>query len=209
MGTAPNLTKWRRGSPGAATVIPQGSRHADVSKLRLESLGPAFAFVSAALTANAAKAGEHLEDSWAVAEFENGRYELRVYGPNEFFRAFAGGTDDPPVRIHFGYARNPAGNPDPSGSIEIQMANDDERSSHSVEIRDGAYGAKEATRIVPAGKNATLTLKTERSFGWYDLHVSVATTRLYKRYAGRIEIGNWNFSDPFMGGVSNFSDRPT
>ena len=45
----------------------------------------------------AVAAGSHLEDSWALGDFENGVYHLRVYGPNGFYREFIGTADDPPI----------------------------------------------------------------------------------------------------------------
>src|SRR5690606_6726066 len=38
----------------------------------------------------AVRPGDELEYRWPLQSFENGQYHLRVYGPNGFFREFAG-----------------------------------------------------------------------------------------------------------------------
>jgi phospholipase C len=148
----------------------------------------------------AVEAGDRLEDSWVIADFANGRYDLRVYGPNGFFRAFTGGADDPPVDIQVVYDLRQNADHGPADGVEIRFTNKDRRTDHTLEVRDNAYGTGDLSQAVSAGRSGTLAVATRQSFGWYDLTVRVAAgPHFQKRYAGRIENGNWSFSDPFMG----------
>jgi phospholipase C len=152
---------------------------------------------------HAVEAGESLEDSWAINAFENSRYDLRAYGPNGFFREFKGSGDDPLVDIHFTYARTKPTERRLSGALEINVRNRDSRTGCMIEIHDNAYKASDLTRNLPPGGQTSFTIDTRDSFGWYDFSVRIAArARFAKRYAGRVETGNWSVSDPAMGGVS-------
>jgi phospholipase C len=151
----------------------------------------------------AVEAGEHLEDSWAITDFEGGRYHLRAYGPNGFFREFIGGADDPPVQIRCEYTRARSGGVALTGGIEIVAVNHDDRQRVAVEVRDNAYKNAVVSRVLAAGQCATLLIETEKSSGWYDVSVRLAGGgRFQKRYAGRVETGKWSTSDPVMGRVT-------
>ena len=53
----------------------------------------------------AVAAGSHVDDSWALADFENRAYHLQVYGPNGFYREFIGSADDPRADVRLNYQR--------------------------------------------------------------------------------------------------------
>jgi phospholipase C len=147
-------------------------------------------------------AGDQLEDSWAVSEFQNGAYHLQVYGPNGFFREFIGSHADPSVDIHFDSARNRLGGIALSGGIEIVAINRDRRQACTVEAQDNSYKNATQSRMAAPGERVTLTIGTQKSSGWYDVTVrSVAAERFQKRYAGRVETGKWTTSDPAMGRI--------
>jgi phospholipase C len=149
----------------------------------------------------AVAAGEHLEDSWAVAEFQGGIYHLRVYGPNGFYREFIGSQEDPPVDFRLQYSRDRSGIA-LSGDIEIVAANQDRRQTCTIEARDHSYGNSIQSRLLAPGKHVTLAIDAQKSAGWYDVSVRTATGgRFQKRYAGRVETGKWTTSDPAMGRV--------
>jgi phospholipase C len=148
----------------------------------------------------AVAAGSRLEDSWLISEFELGKYHLAVYGPNGFCREFQGSTDDPPVEVRLGFGRSTSGEKLLTGTIEVQLINRDSGRSCAVNVHDAAYKSGDLYRVLEAGESATLVVSTERSFGWYDLRVRVADDdRFEKRYAGRVETGQWSFSDPMIG----------
>ncbi len=148
----------------------------------------------------AVDAGTHLEDSWRIDAFDKGRYGLRVYGPNGFFREFGGGSDDPAVDILFRYAQTKPNPAHLSELVELICVNRDPKKTHTIEIRDHAYKAPAQKSVLPPGKRATLVINTQPSFGWYDFSVFAADhKRFEKRYAGRVETGKWGVSDPAMG----------
>jgi phospholipase C len=150
----------------------------------------------------AVAAGDSLEDSWALAEFPGGSYQLRVYGPNGFFREFVGSQSDPPLDVHFDYVGNRRDGIKLSGDIEVVAANRDRRRTFTIEVRDNSYNNPTQSRALSPGEHATLTLGTQKSSGWYDVCVRTATDeRFQKRYAGRVETGKWTTSDPAMGRI--------
>jgi phospholipase C len=53
--------------------------------------------------AYAVAARDELKDTWALHDFENGTYYLRVYGPNGFFREFRGSEKDPVIDVMMKY----------------------------------------------------------------------------------------------------------
>ena len=146
----------------------------------------------------AVKAGDRLEDSWLLTDFEGGRYDLRVYGPNGFFRAFAGGADDVPVEVAVSPEVASTTKAGPSGRVRITFVNRDDSRGHTVAVRDNSYGATSSQKLVSAGDQATVVLDTRRSYGWYDLSARIGTGQSENRYSGRIETGEWSLSDPAM-----------
>lgn len=142
-------------------------------------------------------AGDRLADQWPLDEFETQNYHLRVYGPNGFFREYAGSRNDPPVVVRCEYER--AGEGRLSGGIELQVANLDPQRSYTVEITDMAYKqAKQTKAIAPAG-TARILLNLERSSNWYDFSLKISGVAGFeKRYAGRVETGKPGISDPAM-----------
>jgi phospholipase C len=148
----------------------------------------------------AVAAGEHLEDSWKVAEFEGGLYHLRVYGPNGFFREFIGSQADPLVDVRFDSSRKRGDGTALSGDIEIVAGNRDRRQACTIEVRDNSYKNPTQSRMLAPEERVTLTIDAQKSSGWYDVSVRTVTgERFHKRYAGRVETGKWTTSDPAMG----------
>jgi phospholipase C len=148
----------------------------------------------------AVAAGEHLEDSWKVAEFEGGLYHLRVYGPNGFFREFIGSQADPLVDVRFDSSRKRGDGTALSGDIEIVAGNRDRRQACTIEVRDNSYKNPTQSRMLAPEERVTLTIDAQKSSGWYDVSVRTITgERFHKRYAGRVETGKWTTSDPAMG----------
>ncbi len=144
-------------------------------------------------------AGGRLEDSWPLDAFDKGRYDLRVHGPNGFFRSFAGSAEDPAVDLRLEYVRVTPGEPKLSGDVAIHAHNGDAR-ERTVTLTDHAYGAAGARRALAPGGRAALAVEARRSAGWYDVGVRVVGVPGFeKRYAGRVETGEWSSSDPAMG----------
>ena len=128
--------------------------------------------------------------SWPLASFEDGRYHLRTYGPNGFYREYMGGADDPAVEVACRYA---------GGNLVFELVNSGSQAVEIV-IADQAYGAKVVTRRLAPGERQTLPVDLAESFRWYDLAVTVAGADGFsRRYAGRVENGQPGMSDPQIG----------
>jgi phospholipase C len=145
----------------------------------------------------AVEAGGQLEDSWPVSAFEGGIYRLRVYGPNGFFREFAGSRSEAGVDIRLEHHR-----PRKEGtarSLSVVLTNRDGQRAREIEVRDRSYSAVPMSRILAPCEQATLVIDTQSSAGWYDLGVRVLDDGDFeRRYAGRVETGEWSISDPAM-----------
>jgi phospholipase C len=151
----------------------------------------------------AVTAGDQLTDTWALNDFAEGIYHLRVHGPNGFHREFRGSAGDPALEVTLEPVRN---GKTPTGDARLRLSNRDPKHSLTVEVEDLAYGTAKRTVTIPPAANGTsetaLTLVLARSHGWYDVRLSVAAAPQYgRRYAGHIETGRNSFSDPFMGRV--------
>ncbi len=144
--------------------------------------------------AYAVEPGSRVGDTWRLDDFEGGKYHVRVDGPNGFMREFKGGPGDPALGVRAAYASG--GRP----TLEVEVSNP---GSSDVEVRvtDQAYGASPQTVVVGAGKSQTVKVNTARQSGWYDLTLSVkGHIGFSRRFAGRIETGDWSITDPAMGG---------
>jgi phospholipase C len=147
------------------------------------------------------KAGDRLSDAWPLAEFSDGGYHLRVYGPNGFYREFRGGAGDPlDVTLEYGRYRGQ------KEDAVTRMANGElllknrQNTACVVDIVDHAYGAAPITREIAAGGDQRVALSFEKSHQWYDFSVRVkGAERFGQRYAGRVETGRDGISDPQLG----------
>jgi phospholipase C len=150
----------------------------------------------------AVKPGDRLTDSWPLDDFDGGKYDIAVYGPNGFFRSYLGNADDPAVDVRLNYVRAGASGTGLNGNIEIQVINRDQNLTFSIEFADESYKNAAQKRILEPGAKAAMVVDTQPSFGWYDVSVRIASSPLFeKRYAGRVETGRWSYSDPAMGRV--------
>jgi phospholipase C len=132
-------------------------------------------------------------DTWTVSDPGAG-YDLSVYGPNGFFRAFKGGLSgqgeanlDCKVRYDVdGYGVG----------LEIRNAAHD---SAVVQISD-AYTGKVIERTLEPGGMRKEFWRLDDSFGWYDLALAVNEDPSFLRhFAGHLEAGTDSMSDPAIG----------
>ncbi|HVS96490.1 MAG TPA: phospholipase C, phosphocholine-specific [Puia sp.] len=143
------------------------------------------------------KPGDRVSDSWPIAAFGDGRYDLRVYGPNGFYREFTGGPNDPALDIGFEYAKTGGTGYPLTGDGLLRVKNNG--AACTLQIIDRSYGTLYPARRVAAGETATTALPFAKSHNWYDLSVRVQGNEGFeKRYAGRIETGSDGISDPAM-----------
>jgi phospholipase C len=144
--------------------------------------------------------GDTVTDAWPLREFGDNRYQLRVYGPNGFYREFKGDTGDPAVDIRFGYEAAAGGSGPLTGNGLVHLVN--KGGACQIDIVDHGYAAHYPSKQLPAGEEATIALPLAMNRGWYDFSVRVpGHDRFERRYAGRIETGRDSTSDPVMGRV--------
>jgi phospholipase C len=137
--------------------------------------------------------GKSLTDFWEVP---TGDYDLSVYGPNGFLRAFKGalhgeGTAKLGVRAAY----------DEQGGITLILTN---RTAGpiKVSILDQYSGRRVAARL---GRTESVARRWSlgRQFHWYDFAIGVdSDPGLEYRLAGHVETGKHSFSDPAMGGIA-------
>jgi len=154
----------------------------------------------------AVAAGDEIQDKWPLHEFEHKNYDLRVNGPNGFFREFKGNVNDPAVDIVCEYARKKMNNKKLSGNIEIIIMNQSVDHSYAVEIKDNAYNNSYIKRSLSkkgSGKDkVTIVFDCSKSYGWYDFTIKIDGAKEFeKRYAGRVETGEFSRTDPAMGNI--------
>ena len=135
------------------------------------------------------KAGDEITDVWPLAEFESGRYHLRVYGPNGFYREFAGDANDPKLSVELYYETAGA-----RPNVGLRLKN--YGAACKVELVDHSYGERLPSTHMPAADEANIVLPLSKSHGWYDFSMQVGGFR--QRFAGRVETGKDSISDPAM-----------
>ncbi len=148
----------------------------------------------------AVKSSDSIEYSWPLTEFENNLYHLRVYGPNGFYREFKGSYHDPMVNILCEYQISTTSKAKLTGNIEIIMLNPTSMPQRIL-IADNVYKNPPIKTILqPNSGNVIIPIDLSKNFGWYDVTIKIIGNDIFeKRYAGRVEIGEQGFTDPYMG----------
>lgn len=146
----------------------------------------------------AVKPGDTLTYDWQIDSFADNKYDLHLHGPNGFFRAFAGQTNDPALEVSA--APEISGNK-ATGNIVVVLSNKSSQGL-TVQISDNAYGNTQINRSLSPNSKVVVVLPLSKSSGWYDFSVGIKDSTTYlRRYAGKVETGKPGITDPFMGGV--------
>jgi phospholipase C len=126
-------------------------------------------------------AGRSLAGSWPLAAGQ----DVRVHGPNGFYRQFTGTGPD--------VAAGPAGD-----GLRLKITNPSSAAAR-LTVAD-AYAGK-SVKVTVRGRAASVVLiGTERGSGWYDVSVTAAGDPSYlRRLAGHVETGRPSISDPAFG----------
>ncbi|MDR5759092.1 phosphocholine-specific phospholipase C [Caballeronia sp. LZ035] len=136
------------------------------------------------------EAGKQLSDNWPLDA--NGNYAVNVYGPNGFYRRFAGSSSadaalHPEVTTCFDVA---------NGNLYLALANNG-TTAMTVTAADNAYGQPSQTVTIAGGKSVEVHFDLSCSAQWYDLMVSVAGNGTWtRRIAGHLETGKASLTDP-------------
>ncbi|MFT3748875.1 MAG: phospholipase C, phosphocholine-specific [Agriterribacter sp.] len=146
----------------------------------------------------AVKAGDTLTYQWPVDAFETGKYHLRLYGPNGFYREIKGDSNDPVIDIDCLYETGVSKKL--SGNIIVRVANKNPQQAAEIEIIDNAYKNKTVKRAIAKSATEQVVLNLSKNRGWYDFTVKVSGAGHFeKRFAGRVETGKESITDPYMG----------
>lgn len=146
-------------------------------------------------------AGEQLQDTWPLADFENGQYHLQVHGPNGFFREFTGNSQDPLLEVSCQYQEATGKAFALTGNITLHLQNNS-KEKYTVNVIDNAYKTGIRSLELAPGQTKSTLLALGKSHGWYDCSVQIkGHAGFEKRYAGRVETGKPSFTDPLMGRV--------
>ena len=145
----------------------------------------------------AVKGGDQISYRWSLNDFEGGKYHLRVYGPNGFFREFLGNSGN---RLEVGCAPVKKGK-NITGQLKVEVKNTGKQ-SFRLRWLDVMY-QKKTTDFVLASRSAeSFLVETESVRGWYNFSVvSQDEEEIKVAYGGRLESGADSISDPYMGRV--------
>lgn len=135
------------------------------------------------------EATKSLTDEWDLGE-TGGAYDLEVYGPNGYFRKFAGNINavEPDVALDYDERK---------GGISIRLRHQS-GTSLAVALVSNAYGYPASEMLtVTAGRVLKKNISLKKSANWYDFTVQTADG-FSCRFAGRVETGMHSVSDPAM-----------
>jgi phospholipase C len=140
------------------------------------------------------EAGKLLSDTWDLVAGGRTTYDLSVYGPNGFFRAFKGSlTGDAATKVEVSSIYDPSGR-----ELTLVVVNHG-TVPRRVSITD-VYSGRSLIRLVAAGAKFSDERSLRSTFGWYDLLVEVASDNGFaRRLAGHVETGEDSSSDPAIG----------
>src|SRR5690606_6892537 len=137
-------------------------------------------------------AGDRLTDDFEIG---TDGYDIKVNGPNGFYRHF-NGSYIPNLAIELRYDTR---HDRPTGNIALQLKNNGNTTS-TVHIKDNAYKSPDQTHTLKAGDTKTVVVQLADSHNWYDVTVTIGDDVAgFWKYAGRVETGEVGFTDPQMG----------
>ncbi|HSZ59413.1 MAG TPA: alkaline phosphatase family protein, partial [Tepidisphaeraceae bacterium] len=135
--------------------------------------------------------GAHVSDTYAITANNLTGYDLSVYGPNGFLRAFKGSvTGAGKANLDVRATVNAESN-----SVTVSAAN---RGGGAVTITlTDAYSGATMSSPVASGATGTHTFNLNSTHGWYDVTIEVAQDASFRyQVAGHVETGEESFTDP-------------
>ena len=144
------------------------------------------------------EAGKQLTDAWDAGA-DGGRYDLWLIGPNGFHRHFTGNVRTVPgeaqTRPEVRVRRDPARH-----ALIVSLTNSGSRACMLV-AGHLAYQQQEMRSFrVEGGQSVDWLAGLAHEHGWYDIRVALEEAPGFgRRFAGRLETGRHDISDPAMG----------
>lgn len=146
-----------------------------------------------------AVAGDTLMDTWKLEDFSEGKYHLRVYGPNGFFREFLGDKNDPALQIECRYEQDEKNPLKLSGNVIFTVTNLSGK-AQLIDITDNSYKTGNKSLKVAAKGKSSIVLDLHKNYNWYDFSVQIKGDHSFlQKFAGRVETGKVTKTDPLMG----------
>jgi phospholipase C len=136
--------------------------------------------------------GTQLSGVWSVAGIGATSYDLSVYGPNGFLRAFKGSVLPSASRlvVHTAYDRQ-------TNHLTLTIGNDGAHGV-TVDVLDH-YTGKVRSENVAVGDSVSRRWELEPFGGWYDFVITVEHDTVFTcQVAGHLETGDDSISDPAM-----------
>jgi phospholipase C len=135
--------------------------------------------------------GQHVSDTYAITANKLTAYDLTVYGPNGFLRAFKGSvTGSGKANIDVKASVDAEDN-----SITLTLTNRGAGTA-TVSMRSGYLGAATSSTLA-AGDSGSHTFNLNGTHGWYDVTIEVAQDASFRyEVAGHVETGEESFTDP-------------
>ena len=135
--------------------------------------------------------GAHVSDTYPITASNLTAYDLSVYGPNGFLRAFKGsvaGTGKANLDMTTSVDTE-------SNSITVSAVNHG-AGTLTVSLKNGYSGAIVSSDVA-AGANSSHTFNLNSTHGWYDVTIEVAQDASFRyQVAGHVETGEESFTDP-------------
>jgi phospholipase C len=120
-------------------------------------------------------------------------YDLSVYGPNGFFRRFAGGLTTSSANLLVQSVYDAV-----HGGITLTVTNAGEATTE-VTVVDN-YTGQMRQHVLQPGHGVPTVLNLNASASWYDVLITVtADPTFIRHYAGHVETGADSMSDPLIG----------
>lgn len=142
----------------------------------------------------AVKEGEALDYYWDLAAINNNLYNLKVHGPNGFYRSFTGSKQAIPAVIKV--------TPEDNLSVLVTFFNKGRKTEQFL-IEDKIYLKRTIPVVVDPKKEVTIQLDYSAFKGWYDLEITTSLDGdLSYQFAGHLEDGNVSITDPYMASLS-------
>src|SRR5690606_4410647 len=142
--------------------------------------------------------GDALEDTWLVADFPGGAYDLEAYGPNGFYRHFRGTRDGAEIEASLDTSGRGFESGQTTG-VRVVLVNHCNQPCR-VQVRDASYGQGEQELVIPPHETTFCLVSTIASHGWYDVVLEMPGSETFlRRWAGRVEWGEWSRTDPMIG----------
>lgn len=149
--------------------------------------------------AYAVKAGDLIQESIPLDDFDLGAYDLAITGPNGFYRHFAGNQNNPRINIKAYPEQTGLVTKKRSGNLVFALENKS-NAILTIQIIDNKYKAAKISITLEPKVITKVVLNLSKNGNWYDFSIVQPDYTMFKhRFAGKIETGEVTITDPYMG----------